>query len=729
MNYASVTSYSDLYLKDYHGHRPEATSFEKNVLPDLIVELASNAGVTRVLDIGAGNGRLAEALRKKGLQVITADYNPEANSQNIHLDLTQFASQDVARIKSAIHRSFQDHPYLTVCFDVLEHIDREHLASAMLYLWNLSSEFFCSSISTRPSSYNNKYHCTILSRKSWGELFEKAGWTRSCPVDFTAAVHPLRRNHSPDNWLLMHWADLDPLRDLHEGEPWYQVWTKGSHPELDAHEYWSFCQQALDLNVRSAKREVFNHASLPPLCFHIAHLQDFLFYRPLLDCLERERVTVFVRSSAFKTHIRKILESFCLRNGVRFIEYVHPLDIAWQEFRGSILLSASESTVSLSHFLASSFVLRARAAGIPAFLLQHGIWVDDRHEKPIVFSSDEIFTWGPEHEHALQGRVNRLNLAEDYPRGFLGSCLVHYSGSPKFTESLHPGGERSFNFYFGIDRSPWKRLVLLGGNLHWDSHFNDGSMNREMVTNLMTSFVQRHPDHLFILKPHPNELASDYATLLGEPNVRLIDDFVLLAMDLQLSRLLRGFDVVISSLSTLLLDASICGKPAFQYDTGNRFSYAGIEPLSFEEISACLNQSDLSFPLKDQEKFISHYAPSHQENFYRCFAKRCCEVNLEPEVPEDPLFAALYAASSICEETMMRRDSDLVSKAKEQARSLRNKLDAIRASRDEAKAEIVRIKKSLAWKLGSPVRKIAKLYHALCPPKSSPSPEPRNNHS
>jgi hypothetical protein len=85
---------------------------------------------------------------------------------------------------------------------------------------------------------------------------------------------------------------------------------------------------------------------------------------------------------------------------------------------------------------------------------------------------------------------------------------------------------------------------------------------REETLLWIERLLDRNPETLFLLRTHPDD-ATAYSRpdLFGRPNLILLDELTLLSMDVPIARILREVDGVITTTSTLILDALAADRP------------------------------------------------------------------------------------------------------------------------------------------------------------------------
>jgi hypothetical protein len=105
----------------------------------------------------------------------------------------------------------------------------------------------------------------------------------------------------------------------------------------------------------------------------------------------------------------------------------------------------------------------------------------------------------------------------------------------------------------------YERVILIGLNLHWGVHEHDAQETYRWLERL----CQTNPTTLFLVRPHPDDgTPYEVRSLFERPNIALIDEMFLLSLDWPVARLVGAVDGVITTYSTLLLDATAAGKPA-----------------------------------------------------------------------------------------------------------------------------------------------------------------------
>jgi hypothetical protein len=143
--YASVTDYATVYNDVYRDRRGAHTSFNIDLLPTLLASFCRTAGVTSLLDVSGGQGRLIESLGRLGIRGLTTDICPSPGHLIIAFDLSRYSETDIARIRQEMERIGDGVPHLTCCLDVLNTSIASTFA-AMRNLANLTARLLIVSI-------------------------------------------------------------------------------------------------------------------------------------------------------------------------------------------------------------------------------------------------------------------------------------------------------------------------------------------------------------------------------------------------------------------------------------------------------------------------------------------------------------------------------------------------------------------------------------------------------
>ena len=254
--YASVTDYTAVYNEGYRVRRGSHTSFDIRVLPPLLASFCREAGISAVLDVSGGQGRLAEALGGLGIDALTTDIATAPGRPVIAFDLSRYSEVDLARVRQEAERAFRGAPHVTSCLDVLEHIDREHLFAAVRNLAGLTARLLVVSISTRPSSRDNFFHASIFPLATWIRVFEIAGFRLLPASPFAPAARRLISGQNAADPLVDRWRAIDLFADTREGEPRYLILERTPHaPDWGAVE--AETEALLDVAYRREKRRQF----------------------------------------------------------------------------------------------------------------------------------------------------------------------------------------------------------------------------------------------------------------------------------------------------------------------------------------------------------------------------------------------------------------------------------------------------------------------------------------
>lgn len=461
----------------------------------------------------------------------------------------------------------------------------------------------------------------LLPSATWRKLFHDAGWREARP----ASVRRLRRQRLPlvvgrvgrvGKWLervlpAMAAAGPDQILTL-------SLVADRAIDEVAVRER---IATRLDIEYRMRKRQQFASAAPVRLGMNVHLFQDFLNLRPILETADPARVVVFMRREAMPEDAARAVRNAVSSRGVSLREYDRVRDLGDSAWEIDALCSITEGAGHLVHCLGRQLVEAARLRGIPTLVFQHGIRVQLPIDRFVEFGSDTHISWGGEHAELLEAAHQVAGLETTVGGEVRGAARFRDRplGSPKFADSLLPGSGAALDDRLGVRVADYRRMVLVGTNLRWSAH----AARRGSIIPDLCRLIDSHPDILFIVKTHPNERVSDYRKAIRN-NSLVFDDVLLTRMDLSISRLVRVADLVVSSLSTLLLDAAVAGKPFLLFDTGNEYTYRHVAAIPFQELNGHLRRFKeglLELPTgQDPARFREHYAAAEHGRFYEQLA-------------------------------------------------------------------------------------------------------------
>ena len=500
---------------------------------------------------------------------------------------------------------------LTTCFNALECIHRNQLSLALWNLRNLTGALLLASVSTRPSSQYNSHHATVMPRQAWLNLFEGLGFTLEQDPR-VEAIHLLpKSSESSECWCTNHWRRIDPYRDSQTSERHYFLLRKEkqSGDELDFASFNGFAANLLGLS-----REP-NSIKIQPatfLTFLIGHYQEFLLFKPFLEMLPVSSYRVLIRSAATDTFEQNRRQSVLTYLNSRGISYKAITDSVEKELweteasRHHALITGIDSTANTSHLINSAILVQAKAAGIRTFQLQHGIWPHAEFKEPLTILADYLLTWSADYE--LPFVLNKATAETGSRENGQPTHTVEQVGCAKFDAYADPATTAIENI-FGDWASGFSHSVLVATNLHWPLH----AKGSEVLPQLEET-ARSLPDVLFVCKLHP---AHDYDSRMFETmphNVVVVDEFISLYAEMDISRLLKACDACICTLGTVALEAALACKPVAVLDTENPNSFKGIQTTEIHQLTTCVDEL-LNNPVAGHKEFIRHYyAPRKLQN-------------------------------------------------------------------------------------------------------------------
>ena len=709
--YASVADYASVYGERYQ--RGGGTSFDKEILPPLIADFCKTSGLHKLLDVSGGQGWLSGALREFGIEGFTTDFSPLPGSGIISFDLSSYAREALEQVLRTVASGGASH--LTTCFDVLEHIDREHVAAAIRNLHELTDKLLLVSISTGPSSQDNLFHSTVMPLPTWARAFEIAGFALGPSHAFASATRKRTFPQSSELRLINRWVTADIFGNVQEGEPRYLLFEKkaGGEPWGSKSEQ---IENLIDVAYRRKKREDFHLPRDRRININLHHIQEWSLVRPILDVLPRAQTRFLVRPGQIPEDDLRAIRGFLTRNGVQMLEFSEIGELPWHDLRDQIVISGAESSGGGSHGLTYEVVATARLHGCRTFLLQHGIWPPPRHPRIATFASEHVLSWGRDEQTRLNNGTHTI-LAATVPWGVVPDAQVKAIGGAKFTDQLlgtMPGPD----VRLGFDSSILSRTALVGTK-SLVSEWGVENINDAFLATLKELF-SANPDVMFIVRPHPMDNAEAYVSL-KQANVRIFDELATILADIPLNRIIPKVDFVASTPSTLILDGAITGKPVFVYDTGqpNHLEDVSVAPLkSFQRILD--STADAQLLKENASRFKQRYAEAVDDTFYRQLSALLASEAPRAGVDRATAATASLAMTAVESARYAARLEEHVSalvtargRAEDEAASLRAHVSALATAHRRAEDEAGQLRSSLSeitagrtWRYTAPFRRL-----------------------
>jgi hypothetical protein len=596
-------------------------------------------GLDAVFLMGPQSGALALALRHAGIHAVVEErFSTPATGRSVQRWLLD--RDFVTAARAAIDRGIGDKEHLVACVDALGHLELEDVALALVHLREVSKQHALLSFRGPSDGAYDAGPAGWIPRSTWNEMLAAVGFdlvtaepaagstTRFSAFSFgrwlasrSGRVAGRARTNEPASFLLRKARDPEQAAAIASGE------------------------RMLDLSYRRKKRQHFAAAPVRRVGFNVVLFQDFVNLRPLLDVLDSAEVVVLLRRGSLRADALLAVQQILQRREIATVEFDLAREIDWRSINLDMLFSVTEGSWHVVHALGRQVVEAANINGVRTWVLQHGIRVELFADRVLQFGSDLHLTWGGEQQEFLNSThpVAGVPVAAGVAAGGHDRAL----GSPKYSDSVIDPNADALRFRLGVDTRRYQRVVLLGTNMRWGAHRKD----RRTIMDAMLRTVTTNDDLLFVVKVHPAERVAEYAAL-QRPNVVLLDDVILARMDFSLARIVNCVDIVVSSLSTLLLDAAVAGKPYLLYDTGNDYAYRFCEPIELDALPQAVRDWPREKNVSSSE-FRAHYAGAEDGQFYQRLAE---ELSTPPphKTPTDASLVA-YSLCSIVEELWHQR--------------------------------------------------------------------------
>jgi UDP-N-acetylglucosamine:LPS N-acetylglucosamine transferase len=192
------------------------------------------------------------------------------------------------------------------------------------------------------------------------------------------------------------------------------------------------------------------------------------------------------------------------------------------------------------------YSLLARLVGIPSLLVQQGFSTRDYPEWSF-FSHDVVAAMGQSSWEDM--------IAQGVP-----AEKITITGHPGFDNFVLPEPDACARLRSKLGISDGQKMILFASQPYYVGIFNTPHIRRVMIEAIIKSTGSLDNIKL-VVKPHPGESAQELKALIGKaPHVVIVDK----TMDI--SRLIKASDVLITFFSQVGLQALYAGKPVINVD-------------------------------------------------------------------------------------------------------------------------------------------------------------------
>ncbi|KAB2777289.1 capsular polysaccharide export protein, LipB/KpsS family [Brucella anthropi] len=541
---ACVTNYENLYIQGSAIQRPDQTCSYVEEFPVLLRRLARDLDIDNLLTIGGGNRSLVETWRAAGRKAISLGCKDKLLSYSKNFDLSlNTPTQSMATVDFL--RANLGANWITTCLDVAEQIDSEHLADFLLNLRVVTGSYLLISVKTCPSLQANLFHSTVIPTETWKKLFLAVGFDVKSETDFNEIIQHLNFTGVNEDMIsISHWQKINPFHDINYHQHYFLL-KKKSGTRFNLPALRKYIAEILDISYRWEKRRV--DLAFPELTYSVNFIQDWAFVRSLMDVWPSHKLRITLRADCISQAFQKIIHGYLKQKGIDYttlltVDSANEL-LSSQDPHKQIWMTATGGNHSITHQLNSVLMRNAREKGFRTVTLQHGMTV------PTAFSptTEFIGVWDEKAKDCITP-----TLAVSSPQQV---CVL---GSPKLLDAMLPQSNDAIENRFGIWTQKFKKKYLIGLSLHWNVHQHKNKDTYAWLKRI----TSKNPDCLFFIKPHPDDSSIyDFITSNPSQNILLVDDILLISMDWSLMRLLKAVDGLITTHSTLILDALAAQTP------------------------------------------------------------------------------------------------------------------------------------------------------------------------
>jgi hypothetical protein len=432
-----------------------------------------------------------------------------------------------------------------------------------------------------PGAGVNLGQAALLPLDLWQDLLWEGGF-----MPLPGEEGPAGMQDAPaEDWAASHWRRLDPYRDGGSPEARFFVLERRAGEDPPAGRLAAACRRTLGPH----------HQQWPApesrldadWVFLIGHVQDVSAYVPFWSVLPKDRVRVILRRSAdrvFPPPLAAALQAWMETRGIDYAAVAKTGDWDWTPHSGRprVFLAHSESNIGLSHALNAAFSATARYHGYITAVMQHGIWLEE-FAQPAAFASSRLLAWAKQHAEFLRQPGSSRIAGFPAPRGLLAGTQEVITGAPKFDQYASAAASGPARL-LGAWAARYQRVVVCTTNLQWTKH----AAPKGAVRSGIAALAARFPRWLFLVKPHPTEPLGPEAFEGRPENLVVLDELACWWTGLTTAGLIQAADVVLSTVSTTVLEAALAGKPCIVLDTGNPVRYEDVRLTPLGEVAAAL---------------------------------------------------------------------------------------------------------------------------------------------
>lgn len=558
----------------------------------------------------------------------------------------------------------------------LERLAPDVLPSLLTNLWTEGHARVHVSIASSPVGRYGEGARTVRPLSVWKTLFDLAGFDVE-REDFIYDSEPDDSGWSAPR----HWRLVNPFRA--DGDRHRRAIILRRRSTFRPDPAWTAEMRRI-LGLRTASIDPSSISADVHLVFLVGTYQEFRQYQALWSALPRERFTVLLRDGGAEPgwiNRRRCMEAWLATRRIGWRAVSDVSSVAWnlRTHKHRVLVTGADSNVFRSHILNAAFVVAARERGWRTVQLQHGIWPYADVTAPMTMASSLMLTWSGEFRKKLREIVTWPNGSRT-TRGFVAGTRFVTTGCPAFDRYADAAGPR-LDDLIGDWVARYRRRVLVATNLHWSQHRAGHRVNPAIL-----ALARRHPDTLFVVKTHPAHDPDEAFIRACPPNVQVLDEFACLFADLDSARLVMATDAVITTVSTVALEAGIAKRPFLVLETGNPNRYEHVTTVAPEDLNRAYDT--LFDGRHDSSAFVRHYlGDSAVGDATRAVVEAIvAETGRQPSAPLDAVslrsFADTASAQAVETFALQRRIAELEAKLSE--------ADGVRRSREE---ELTRVER------------------------------------
>lgn len=235
------------------------------------------------------------------------------------------------------------------------------------------------------------------------------------------------------------------------------------------------------------------------------------------------------------------------------IGYTDDLEVFFKHFNDkatSLVLLAADMKNAVAHMMGVWACFMARERGIPSLSIQHGLFLSKRGAAGYgSFAADKMAVWGTWFRDLI------LSETEVKPEQLVVTGNPYFDDLPAFDKKNY---RKKIADAYGISEDRPEILLAIAGHALIETH----EISPDKVVTFVANILKSCPrESIVFIKPHPAEAIQGTDRVYKEAASLVGRDVVLLPAEIDVRLFVIASDLVISQMSTVMVEAHLCQTP------------------------------------------------------------------------------------------------------------------------------------------------------------------------